>query len=115
MSTGDRVESKEDFQPLNIDIMGQGIRIEWNDGHNSVYPHRFLRLRCPCAHCVDEWTRAQRLDPETVPQDVKAVDHMTLGNYAVEFLWSDTHYTGIYTYDFLRSVCTCMQCAANKE
>jgi DUF971 family protein len=61
---------------------------------------------------VDEWTRAPRLDPESVPQDVKAVDQMTIGNYAVEFLWSDAHYTGIYTYDFLRSVCTCMQCAA---
>ncbi len=102
MSTGDR--SKKGLQPLNINLVEQGISIEWNDGHHSVYPHRFLRLRCPCAHCIDEWTQAPRLDPESVPQDVQAVDYITIGNYAVEFLWSDAHYTGIYTYDFLRSI-----------
>jgi DUF971 family protein len=40
---------------------------------------------------------------------------MDIGNYAIQFLWSDTHYTGIYTHDFLRSVCSCMQCLSNKE
>ena len=97
------------------EIGEQGIRIGWKDGHQSVYPHRFLRLRCPCAHCIDEWTRAPRLDPETVPQDVRAVDHMIIGNYAIEFLWSDTHYTGIYTYEFLRSVCACMECLSRRD
>ena len=101
------------LKPEKVEIEEQGIRIEWTDGHRSVYSHRFLRLRCPCAHCIDEWTRAPRLDPDTVPADVHAVDYMTIGNYAVEFLWSDTHYTGIYTYESLRSLCTCMQCASS--
>lgn len=101
-------------QPETVEISDHGIRIEWKDGHRSVYPHRFLRLRCPCAHCIDEWTSAARLDPETVPQDVHAVDHMEVGNYAFQFLWSDTHYTGIYTYEVLRSLCTCMECIASR-
>ena len=107
MSTNSKLE--------RVEIADQGIRIEWGDGHRSVYPHRFLRLRCPCAHCIDEMTRAPRLDPEMVPQDVHAVDHMIVGNYAIEFLWSDAHYTGIYTYEFLRSVCSCMQCLSKGE
>lgn len=100
--------------PEKVEISDQGIRIDWTDGHHSVYPHRFLRLRCPCAQCVDEWSRAPRLDPDTVPQDVHAVDHMMVGNYAIEFLWSDTHYTGIYTYEFLRNVCSCMECLSRE-
>ena len=103
------------IEPEKVELAEQGIRIEWKDGHHSVYPHRFLRLRCPCAHCVDEWTRAARLDPETVPQDIQAVDYMMVGNYAVEFLWSDTHYTGIYTYENLRSLCSCMECLATRD
>ncbi len=108
MSTGGKIE------PDKVDLTAQGIRVEWKDRHRSIYPHRFLRLRCPCAHCVDEWTRVPRLDPETVPQNVQAVDYMMVGNYAIEFLWSDTHYTGIYTYEFLRGLCSCMQCLATR-
>ena len=102
------------IEPEKVEISGEGIRIAWKDGHLGVYPHRHLRLKCPCAHCVDEWTRAPRLDPETVPQDLRAVDHMIIGNYAIEFLWSDAHYTGIYTYELLRSLCSCMQCLSNR-
>ena len=103
-----------DVGPESVDISGQGVTIEWEDGHRSVYANRALRLRCPCAHCIDEWTQAPRLDPDTVPQDLQAVDYMMVGNYAIEFLWSDTHYTGIYTYEFLRSLCSCMECLAKR-
>ena len=98
--------------PESVEISEAGISITWQDGHRSVYSHRFLRLRCQCAHCIDEWTRAPCLDPEQVPGDVQALDHMPVGNYAFQFLWSDTHSTGIYTYEFLRSVCTCIECTA---
>ena len=104
-----------DIELEKVELGEQGILIDWKDGHRSVYPHRFLRLRCPCAHCIDEWTRAPRLDPETVHQDVYAVEYMMIGNYAIEFLWSDAHYTGIYTYESLRSLCSCMQCLSNME
>ncbi len=101
--------------PENIDLggkAGQGIRIDWSDGHRSVYPNRLLRLACPCAHCVEEMTGRPLLDPDSVSKNVMAVDHMMIGAYAVEFLWSDTHYTGLYTYELLRSLCSCMSCLA---
>ena len=103
------------LEPQQIELADNGVRIEWKDGHRSVYPHRFLRLHCPCAQCVDEWSRAPRLDPETVPGDVHAVDYLIVGNYAVEFLWSDIHYTGIYTYETLRGMCSCMECLSARE
>ena len=101
--------------PETVEIEDRGIRILWKDGHRSVYPHRFLRLRCPCAHCIDEWTNVPRLDPNTVSEGVRAVDYMMVGSYAVEFLWSDAHYTGIYTYEVLRELCSCMECAGRRE
>jgi DUF971 family protein len=33
-----------------------------------------------------------------------------VGNYAIEFRWHDGHSTGIYTYNYLRSLCPCRIC-----
>lgn len=106
----ERTNMQEAVLPLEIALNDEAIVVLWNDGHRSPYPHRFLRIRCQCASCVDEMTGNPRLDPETVAQDVRAVDHLPVGNYAYQFLWSDTHYTGLYTFRFLRSICTCIQC-----
>jgi DUF971 family protein len=34
-----------------------------------------------------------------------------VGYYAYTIAWSDGHNTGIYTFDLLRSLCECPQCA----
>ena len=102
--------SEEVVRPKEIDISGDNIIILWDDGHRGIYPHRMLRLRCQCASCVEEMTGRPRLNPDTVPQDVRAVDQIPVGNYAIQFLWSDAHYTGIYTFRFLRLVCACIAC-----
>ena len=96
--------------PNEIQLEDNGIVVIWDDGHRSPYPHRYLRLRCPCATCVDEMTGLPTLDPDSVGNDVRAVDQLPVGNYGVQFLWSDTHYTGIYTYKVLRAACTCIVC-----
>ena len=101
---------QEPVFPQEIDLEGNAIVILWDDGHRSPYAHRFLRLRCPCASCIDEMTGRVTLDPDSVRQDVRAVDHLPVGNYGMQFLWSDTHYTGIYTYKSLRAACTCLVC-----
>ena len=50
------------------------------------------------------------LDPASVPADLRAEDYLPVGRYALQFLWSDAHYTGIYTYRALRAACTCIAC-----
>ena len=99
----------------SVEMNQEGIIVEWNDGHTSAYPHRALRLDCPCAHCVDEWTHRRILDPISVPEDVQALDWMQVGNYALQFMWSDTHYTGIYPFKLLREMCPCPDCALARE
>jgi hypothetical protein len=34
-----------------------------------------------------------------------------VGNYAIQFDYSDGHSTGIYSYDYLRTMCPCEDCA----
>ena len=98
------------IRPDAINLEDDAVVILWEDAHRSPFPHRYLRLRCPCANCIDEMSGKRTLDPDTVPQDVKAVDQMPVGKYGVQFLWSDTHYTGIYTYKVLRAACPCIIC-----
>ena len=83
------------------------LGIEWSDGHKGVYPVRVLRLNCPCAACVDEWTGVRRLKPDDVPMFIMAQDIQPVGRYALQFTWSDGHDSGIYSYGLLRQLCQC--------
>ena len=95
----------------NIELGEEGISIDWDDGHISKYEARYLRLNCGCAECVEEWSHRKLLDPASVPPDLRAEDHLMVGRYAVQFLWSDSHYTGIYPFNVLRQLCRCKECS----
>ena len=92
------------FQPDEIGPNEDGtrLRISWRDGHVSEYLPRELRLKCPCAGCVDEITGQPILVPESVPPDVYPLEIHYVGRYALQFMWSDHHSTGFYTYEYLR-------------
>ena len=89
------------------------VKILWHDGHVSVYPARQLRLRCPCAACIDEVTGKIRLIASSVPQNVTPVSIKLVGRYAMNVQWSDGHNTGIYSFDLLRWLCPCCQTLAS--
>jgi DUF971 family protein len=91
-------------RPAEAQVRPDGVEIKWTDGHVGRYAHRVLRLACPCALCVDEWTGQPRLDPASVPADVRVLDLRPVGRYALQFSFSDGHATGLYAYDRLRSL-----------
>lgn len=97
--------------PLKIESAAKKeLRIEWRDGHQSVYTFRHIRQNCRCALCVQEWTREKTLDPESVPENLECSDIQMRGNYALSFVFSDGHTTGIYSFEHLRQLCLCADC-----
>ena len=80
------------------------VKITWQDGHESIYPARELRLACPCAACVDEVTGQMRLIASSVAQNVHPVKIDLIGRYAISIQWSDGHNTGIYSFERLRKL-----------
>jgi DUF971 family protein len=82
------------------------VRITWDDGHSGEYAEAYLRGYCPCALCQGHG--AQRRFIET--PDARLVEIQPVGNYAIELFWQDGHNTGIYTFDYLRSLCPCSAC-----
>lgn len=101
---------------------GEGLDIEWQDGHKSHYSFVFLRDACPCALCDDERGKTGRkrgepvkLTPGALPMfkaSAKPVKAEGVGKYAIRFDWNDGHNLGIYSWMFLREVCPCEECKA---
>lgn len=98
-------KSRTTLRPANVvaDKVRRQVRIEWNDGHKSLFSFEQLRAACPCAGC-----RALKQDSSSV-QHVSYVDReldsaQLVGNYAIRFYWNDGHDFGIFSWDYLRSL-----------
>ena len=113
---------------------GAGIDITWSDGHASHYDFAYLREECPCAMCNDErqkkaagrekdmqlkkenaqLTAAPPLSSPLLPMfkpKLAAKAAHAVGNYALQIDFNDGHATGIFSFDFLRTICPCQECA----
>jgi ATP-binding protein involved in chromosome partitioning len=92
--------------PRSIDLAEEGrtVVIVWRDERVDRHAARDLRLICPCANCVHEITKAPLLDPASVRADLAVERHRPVGNYAVQFTFSDGHSTGLYAYERLRGL-----------
>ncbi len=100
------------YKPAEVGPSDDGarLRIAWQDGHESLYDPRKLRLACPCAGCVDEMTGEAILVPSMVPDGIHPHSIQYVGRYALQFVWSDGHSTGIFPFEYLRKLCGCAEC-----
>jgi DUF971 family protein len=103
---------------------GEGVEIQWGDGHVSSYSFAFLRNACPCALCDEERTKSDRPpgeDPHQKPGELpmfkpaaRPVSAEPVGKYALRFKWNDAHELGIYSWQWLRQICPCEECRTAK-
>ena len=94
------------------------LEIDWADGRKSVYSLTLLRSMCPCAQCKIVRTGT---DPHSIAPAPKKKPLLTIlpgnytgeitvlhaemvGNYAIRLEWSDQHSSGIYSFEYLRSI-----------
>jgi|TARA_B110000263_G_C15272402_1_gene494167 DUF971 family protein len=95
--------------PVHFDIKKEdGLHVDWNDQSASFYSCELLRKMSPSAD-----SKATREDlqqnplailPSTSRGPITIEDAQLVGNYAIRFTFSDGHSTGIYTWDYLRSL-----------
>ena len=109
-------------KPVDVKIhlsSGAGVDITWLDGHTSHYDFVYLRDQCPCAMCEDE---RRKKSPPASPGGAataalpmfkpkpKARSAHAVGHYAIQIEFTDSHTTGIYSFDYLRTICPCEAC-----
>ncbi len=110
------VERRGDVpEEVRLEEDGQRVVIHWSDGHQGEHRAYNLRLNCQCASCVDETTGRPLLDPGVVPLDVAIRTVQQVGRYALSFVFTDGHDTGIYQYPLLRELCECADCRAASD
>lgn len=99
---------------------GAGVDITWADGHSSHFDFPFLRDHCPCATCNEERAKKESLAAMNLPASPllpmykpkpRAQAASQVGNYAIQISFNDGHSTGIFSYDYLRTLCPCAECA----
>lgn len=78
------------------------LSIKWSDDTESNYTAAQLRRACPCASCKDEWTGEKILDEQQINDDLTFTAMSIVGRYALNFVFSDNHDTGIFSFAYLR-------------
>lgn len=97
--------------PVRLALEGPlRLLIEWSDGQTREYHVAALREACPCATCREK--RSQPPAPAPLLPVLSAAEARPLsllgmkpvGRYAYALQFSDSHDTGIYTFELLREL-----------
>ena len=102
------------------EITPDAMTVKWReDGHVSKLSVRTMRRLCPCATCRVERDKIAANPLHVVKEggggNYELNDLAPVGRYAVNFLFSDGHSSGIYAWDYLRNLCECDECKAKKK
>ena len=93
--------------PTKIKKVNPGeLMILWADGQETHHLAPVLRGMCPCASCKDEMTGVRIILPIHIPDDLEFRKIELVGQYALQFEWSDGHRTGIFSFEYLRELGT---------
>jgi DUF971 family protein len=96
--------------PLHLEEMtsiGKELALRWSDGTETYIQLETLRKRCPCAECSGEKDLTGKVyggNPRHIPASFELKSCRAVGGYAIQPEWKDGHSSGIYSYDYLRSL-----------
>lgn len=102
-------DTPPNLHPLKMNLeRTRGLTIVWSDGVESRYPLTYLRNKCPCATCRTPPPPAKGLSLNILPDNFESratvANASLVGNYALQIYWADGHDTGIYDFEYLRSI-----------
>lgn len=96
------------MKPLSIKQTDkETITITWDDNLVSTFSLQQLRDECPCAECKGEQVLMQQILPVLRPKlpghyELKSI--VPVGSYAIQITWGDGHATGLYSWEYLRTL-----------
>lgn len=93
------------LEPTNVQLIGNELALQWNDGAESYLPLEELRRACPCASCggePDVLGNVSRPRVSYTPASFELRGWKMVGGYALQPDWGDGHGTGIYSFPYLR-------------
>jgi DUF971 family protein len=82
------------------------LRLRWADGQVTTFLLDTLRAACPCAQCRSRRDLGQPVPPPRAPNapPLEARSAELVGNWGIQFHWSDGHDTGIFSWSLLHAL-----------
>jgi DUF971 family protein len=79
------------------------LELAWADGSRHTLSCEFLRVQSPSAEVRGHGPGQEVLQTGKRMVTIEAIE--PVGNYALQFRFSDGHDTGIYAWDYLHALC----------
>lgn len=91
-----------------MQVIGRELALKWSDGAETYVTLEGLRRACPCAGCKGEVDALGNLyrGPEIklTDQSFQLIRLSPVGGYAIQPVWGDGHASGLFSFEFLRSL-----------
>lgn len=98
-----------EMRPKQIKIIDKDkLSLTWNDETSTIFSLKYLRDECPCAGCKGETILLKTFRPPKPtmlsPEMYKVKNIDVVGDYAIQIGWKDGHNTGIYSWEYLKTL-----------
>lgn len=85
------------------------LTITWDDQTQTEISVRDLRKHCPCATCKELREKMSKSRLTVLPSSgdvgpIAVAEAKLVGGYALNVTWNDGHASGIYSFEFLRTL-----------
>ena len=91
----------------SFSVIGEELAIRWKDGGESYIRLETLRRCCPCAACSGEKDLLGQQyggRPNLSANSFLLKSCSQVGGYGLQPEWGDGHSSGIFSYEYLRSL-----------
>lgn len=94
---------------VTFETVNDLMLFKWEDGLESYINLKVLREKCPCANCEGEkdvFGNIYKGRTSLINENsflLKGIQ--PVGYYALRPFWNDGHHSGIYSFEFLRTLC----------
>jgi DUF971 family protein len=78
------------------------LEVDFDDGGHFSLPAEYLRVESPSAEVQGHGPNERKIIPGRRHVGIMSVD--PVGNYAIRIVFDDLHDTGIYSWDYLRTL-----------
>lgn len=93
------------LQLVDLQLIGDTVALRWSDGREDFFESPVLRKISPSAETrgeTDLFGRKIGGDSRTDFSGVRVTGWEPVGQYAIRFIFSDGHKTGLYSFRYLR-------------
>ena len=95
---------------LHYELVNDLLLLKWDDGKEDFLSLKSMRNNCPCANCsgeTDVFGNIYKGPPQIMNEkSYRIKGFQPVGYYAIRPFWEDGHSDGIYSYEYLKKLCS---------